>query len=87
MNAVAGVISVGIGICVVMWTRRWFFGSDENFWNAFGSKFEPYVFPGDHEKYQRYWNDKVRQLTVITWLMMGLLSTLLSYVLISLLFY
>ena len=86
MNIIAGVVSVGVGICVLIQARKWFFGSNENFWKSFGSGFDPSIFPRNRD-YQKYYDDKKGQLTIITWLMTGTLSSLLSYALLNLLFF
>ena len=86
MSPIAVLISAVIGILVMIQSRKWFFGSDEDFWKGFGSKFDPEVFPRSNRNYQKYLNDKDGQLTVITWLMTGTLSALLAYALFNLLF-
>lgn len=86
MNIIAGFVSVFIGILVLIRARKSFFGSEENFWKSFGNNFDPVIFPKDHKKHQRYGNNNEGQLTVITWLMTGTLSTLLAYALLNLLF-
>lgn len=86
MNAVAGFVSVCIGIWVVIQTRKWFFESDEDFWKSSGSAGTFFQEARRSSKYLRYLDNKGNQLTFITWLMTGLLSTLLSYALLNLLF-
>lgn len=87
MNVVAGLVSVAIGILVTILTRRWFFGSDENFWKSFGNDFDSGFVLGRPKRYMKYLHDNGGQSTVVAWLTTGTLSTLLSYAMLSLLFY
>ena len=87
MNAVTGFVSVCIGIWVVIQTRKWFFESDEDFWKSFGIDFGSGFVLGRRKSYMKNLHDNGGQSTVIAWLMTGLLSSLLSYAFLNLLFF
>ena len=88
MNIFIGLISLAVGVWVLIKTRLWFFESDEEYWNSLGDGFNPHLFSRRFQKrYVQYLSERKGRLEYVSWLMLGIVISLLVYALLNVLLF
>ena len=87
MKILIGLVSLGVGQWVVIKTRHWFFESDDEYWNNLGDGFNPRLTNRSFiRRYVQAVSEKPGRLEYVSWLMMGLVISLLVYAILNMLF-